>query len=68
MGIEHAGTMLHTNHKGRTQNLCTYPKGIEYTGIDPIQYRNCAPTRIEHPGTKPLYKSERKNTELMHIS
>ena len=68
MGIEHAGMKPQASQKGRTQNSCTYLTRIEYIGIDPIQYRNCAPTRIEHAGTKPLYKSERKNTELMHIS
>ena len=29
----------HTSHKGRTQNLYTYPPGIEYASIDPIQHR-----------------------------
>ena len=42
MGIEHAGTKLHTNQKGRTRNLCTYLEGIEYASVDPIQVRICA--------------------------
>ena len=38
MGIEYAGTN-HTNQKGRTQNLCTYPTRIEYAGTDPTQVK-----------------------------
>jgi len=37
-----AQAINHTNQKGRTHNLCTYLKGIEYVGIDPIQVKICA--------------------------
>ena len=29
MGIEHAGMKPQTSQKVRTQNLCTYPLGVE---------------------------------------
>jgi len=54
--------------------MCTYPTGIEYAGIGPIQvkkeeYKTCKHISRElNMQAQTLYKLEKKRTELVHIS